>query len=693
MTTVSYLYILTLSGVVVLFLFLSRAGQNHGVTSGNDASSRGRIRRRASSVAVRPHWNMGHSRPNDSNAADDITPTDPPSNPPPNRRPRPVNTHYWRPRLPTNSREDGHDGQVAAGNTPSAAPAIQDCDEEVTFETSVLVGLRGRPDDVTSNEMRVLEQAFIDSYANAECGDRDIDQVMIVSRQIGNNETSSRRRSLQSSSNNRDFTYIFRTSGRCRGCGRNTRLFAQGVSRILAQDSERGFHRGLQYEYGLESHSVEEEDCPCEAPTENDFLLSFNSTIRGLVADGLLVNVVGVNGDIAELEEVDCGEEIEFETIVSLSFEGDSSTEPSGAELDALALSFVDSYNEGNALNGETCDLLFRQVSEANLTLISITGGNANRNRELQSNRFNYEVSVRGRCNGCQRNTRLFGESQRRELSMHSLDTLPNFMQYGERILQTSACFCPVDNPEERAPTTSEFEIIYDSQVQYLRSEGEITSVSSVAQVTDGAITRAPSLVPTTAPTSTTDEVPPPGRSGSSNGDPHIVTFDGLRYDCQGRGEFVLFKTLDSSSFEVQVRYGGNPDDGRVSVGKAYVIASSDAPTLQISISVDESSGGANLTQLGQCPVLFYVDGILADLNDTSALDDEVFVEMLDRVVVFTWKSGIRLAIQSWISSFFGCAISAIAFVPEDYSANATIVGLLGTPNGNFTDGTYEFNV
>lgn len=155
----------------------------------------------------------------------------------------------------------------------------------------------GRPDSVTTSEINVLEQAFIDSYDNVECGDRDIDSMRIVTNET-EDMNGQQQRMLQASTNNRNFTYIFQAQSRCRGCGQNARLYA------------------------ADSTVTEGGDCPCEAPTGQDFLLSFNSTISRLVSDGLLENVIGVNGNFAELEEqVECEAESTFDTLVYISFQ------------------------------------------------------------------------------------------------------------------------------------------------------------------------------------------------------------------------------------------------------------------------------------------------------------------------------------------------------------------------------------
>ena len=69
------------------------------------------------------------------------------------------------------------------------------------------------------------------------------------------------------------------------------------------------------------------------------------------------------------------------------------------------------------------------------------------------------------------------------------------------------------------------------------------------------------------------DKIPPkPQKTGSSYGDPHIVTFDGYRYSFQTVGEFTLVKSTDGS-FEVQVRQSPVPG-AQLSLNSAVAIKS-----------------------------------------------------------------------------------------------------------------------
>ncbi|NUR29416.1 MAG: VWD domain-containing protein, partial [Catenulispora sp.] len=62
---------------------------------------------------------------------------------------------------------------------------------------------------------------------------------------------------------------------------------------------------------------------------------------------------------------------------------------------------------------------------------------------------------------------------------------------------------------------------------------------------------------------------PSPSGCGASNGDPHLTTFDGRRYDFQAVGEFELVK---ADGVEVQARQSAFPDSRRLSVNSALAL-------------------------------------------------------------------------------------------------------------------------
>ena len=89
---------------------------------------------------------------------------------------------------------------------------------------------------------------------------------------------------------------------------------------------------------------------------------------------------------------------------------------------------------------------------------------------KLESNgQYIYLAKVIISCRGCLQNAGLFGESvgHHRASLMSHIVGLPECMKYNSRKLMeaTSACLCPVRNPEDHAPTKEEFQSIYSDRM------------------------------------------------------------------------------------------------------------------------------------------------------------------------------------------------------------------------------------
>merc|ERR1712083_529989 len=96
-------------------------------------------------------------------------------------------------------------------------------------------------------------------------------------------------------------------------------------------------------------------------------------------------------------------------------------------------------------------------------------------------------------------------------------------------------------------------------------------------------------------------------------GDPHLTTFDGLKFDCQGHGEFVLSESLDSA-FEIQGRFEQikNSKDRSVSITKAISIDTGvdGAPELDVFTEEIEVDGES------VCVINYWVNGTEADFGE-----------------------------------------------------------------------------
>ena len=162
-----------------------------------------------------------------------------------------------------------------------------------------------------------------------------------------------------------------------------------------------------------------------------------------------------------------------------------------------------------------------------------------------------------------------------------------------------------------------------------------------------------------------------------------MVTFDGLKYDCQGEGEFTLVKSLDSN-FEVQARFENAMASKRVAVTRSFAVNTGEegVPKIQIEVPANTTEG---------CPVDMFVDGVMRDIETDGTASDMVQVNILgvagsQRITIYYPASGLHFTSLLTSSETYGCYLSSSVCLPDDYRTNETFVGLLGSPNGDRKD-------
>ena len=161
---------------------------------------------------------------------------------------------------------------------------------------------------------------------------------------------------------------------------------------------------------------------------------------------------------------------------------------------------------------------------------------------------------------------------------------------------------------------------------------------------------------------------------GSSHGEPHLVTFDGLKYDHQAVGEFIAAKSRDGA-FEVQVREAAVAGSRQVSANSAAAMKVGNTRVAFYAQDFPDSDTNNPLRVDGKPTVV---------PGGSLSLPGGGTITQIDRgKYIVQWPTGEQVGVS--LSQFSGSALLDIdPAVPS--TRQGQLMGLLGDFNGNPND-------
>jgi choice-of-anchor A domain-containing protein len=196
-------------------------------------------------------------------------------------------------------------------------------------------------------------------------------------------------------------------------------------------------------------------------------------------------------------------------------------------------------------------------------------------------------------------------------------------------------------------------------------------------------------------------------------GDPHLITCDDLHYDCQAVGLFTVMKNhmfnVQGNFVFIDTPWGGASITNDLAID--YIKGENNGvPTMQFSfpnfenIDPENQVYDAKSRQIGACPVMFYLDGVLIDISGVADFgylygdansDHSVKLGDFNQIDI-QHMAGTDAAGQPYYStsniwiqgggpfSEWSCILTYFMCLPredqEEFKQSS--VGLLGTPDG-----------
>lgn len=164
-------------------------------------------------------------------------------------------------------------------------------------------------------------------------------------------------------------------------------------------------------------------------------------------------------------------------------------------------------------------------------------------------------------------------------------------------------------------------------------------------------------------------------------GDPHIITFDGLKYDVHVQSEMTFLKSKNTD-FTIQARLEPVPIGAKPMVTTAIVVKEADATLPKIQVSLAKSADSENAVFIrNECYVQLFVDDVSRDVTTGSGRED-AHVFNYGRLIKVEYPS-TNLQLDIEVGYWRGACYFSIDFILMDCRPGDDLIGILGSPDGN----------
>jgi hypothetical protein len=402
-------------------------------------------------------------------------------------------------------------------------------------DTFFLVSLVGRLADISRQNFQTLEELFAQSYNELTNYERTLNAVMIDPNEFWQYVASFRPQGNYGPLTfSQSFLYYVKAT-----CQANC-WYPQRLTRNSNNPYNNQYRKNVNQ--GQRRH-------PAGLPTEAEFQIYYNNYIQMSKSYYNDLSVLDAATDVTEMRHVNCRGVVNTQVAtVEVTVSGDVSALTDGSQLQLLSLAFQQAYSDISIWNSNTCDLLFRTISNQVQVQIGRRQLGQSRNSP-QTNTITFSVEYV--CTSCPSSVTLFDQHnirQRRQLQGQNKRRRPPRQRQRKKQKQQSPppgmtekdrdessesrsgsfadsptttiisssesrafstdspsinCICPVNANLFRAPTTTEFVIALDRTFRLLTDLGVLNAIDEVLSVVEiGSGTMPPRPFPTQSPLS-----------------------------------------------------------------------------------------------------------------------------------------------------------------------------------------------